>query len=55
MEETQRMYAGQTARVQWKGVDSYNRLLGRVHCRGVDADAEQVKRGMAWGVRRIRD
>ena len=28
--------------------DKYGRVLGRVECRGLDANAEQVRRGMAW-------
>lgn len=31
-----------------KGADRYGRTLGRVFCAGVDANAEQVRRGMAW-------
>ena len=31
-----------------KGKDQYARKLARVVCNGVDANAEQVKRGMAW-------
>lgn len=40
--------AGRTARVVLAGTDQYNRSLGRVWCAGVDANAEQVRRGMAW-------
>ncbi len=36
------------ARIVTKGVDRYDRVLGRVYCAGVDANAEQVRRGMAW-------
>ena len=36
------------ARIMTQGVDRYDRVLGRVYCSGVDANAEQVKRGMAW-------
>lgn len=36
------------AEVQDKGRDRYGRTLGRVYCVGVDANAEQVRRGMAW-------
>jgi len=36
------------ARIVSKGVDRYDRVLGRVYCAGVDANAEQVRRGMAW-------
>jgi len=31
-----------------RGKDQYGRKLARVICNGVDANAEQVKRGMAW-------
>ena len=37
-----------TATVQSSGKDRYGRVLGRVECGGVDANAEQVHRGMAW-------
>ena len=36
------------ATVQSSGKDRYGRVLGRVDCGGVDANAEQVRRGMAW-------
>lgn len=36
------------ATVQSSGRDRYGRVLGRVECGGVDANAEQVRRGMAW-------
>jgi len=42
------MCAGQTAQVQSSGRDRYGRVLGRVECGGLDANAEQVRRGMAW-------
>ncbi|BBL75990.1 thermonuclease family protein [Methylomagnum ishizawai] len=28
--------------------DNYGRTLGRVSCDGMDANLEQVKRGLAW-------
>lgn len=28
--------------------DRYGRAVGRVHCDGIDANAEQVRRGLAW-------
>jgi endonuclease YncB( thermonuclease family) len=28
--------------------DRYGRILGRVTCAGIDANAEQIKTGMAW-------
>ena len=37
-----------TARLDEKGKDRYGRTLARVYCDGVDANAEQVRRGMAW-------
>lgn len=39
---------GTTATVVEKSKDRYGRTLGRVYCRGVDANAEQLRRGMAW-------
>ncbi len=37
-------------------VDRYGRTVARVYCDGVDANAEQVRRGMAWVyVRYARD
>jgi endonuclease YncB( thermonuclease family) len=40
--------ASQRARVIWTEKDRNGRLLGRVWCRNIDANAEQVRRGMAW-------
>jgi endonuclease YncB( thermonuclease family) len=37
-----------TARVSWTENDRNGRTLGRVSCGGIDANAEQVRRGMAW-------
>ena len=37
-----------TARLDDKGKDRYGRTLARVYCDGADANAEQVRRGMAW-------
>lgn len=39
---------GQVATVREQGKDRYGRVLGRVFCGGADANAEQVRRGMAW-------
>lgn len=39
---------GREARVAEKGKDRYWRTLGQVTCASVDANAEQVRRGMAW-------
>ena len=36
------------ARVEWEKLDRYGRMLATVACRGVDANLEQVRRGMAW-------
>lgn len=40
--------AGKAATVRDQGQDRYGRVLGRVFCDGADANAEQVRRGMAW-------
>ena len=37
-----------TATLADKGKDRYGRTLARVYCDGVEANAEQVRRGMAW-------
>jgi endonuclease YncB( thermonuclease family) len=37
-----------TARVSWTEKDRNGLTLGRVWCGGIDANAEQVRRGMAW-------
>lgn len=34
--------------VETKGRDRYGRTIGRVRCAGVDANAEQVRQGLAW-------
>ena len=47
-ESLAQMCAAQSAVVQSSGRDKYGRVLGRVHCQGIDANAEQVRRGMAW-------
>jgi endonuclease YncB( thermonuclease family) len=36
------------ARIEDKGHDRYGRTIGRVWCAGIDANAQQVQRGMAW-------
>lgn len=36
------------ASVEWSERDEANRLIGYVTCAGKDANAEQLKRGMAW-------
>lgn len=40
--------AAKTARVIDRGLDRYGRTVGLIVCDGVDANTEQVKRGMAW-------
>jgi endonuclease YncB( thermonuclease family) len=40
--------AGKDARIAEQGKDRSGRTLGRVNCAGVDANAEQVRRGLAW-------
>jgi endonuclease YncB( thermonuclease family) len=42
------MCAAKRARVVWTEKDRNGRLLARVWCSGIDANAEQVRRGMAW-------
>jgi endonuclease YncB( thermonuclease family) len=39
---------GKPAKLDDRGKDRYWRTLARVHCDGIDANAEQVRRGMAW-------
>ncbi|QXP95194.1 thermonuclease family protein [Methylococcus capsulatus] len=39
---------GKVAKVDDQGADKYGRRLGRVHCAGVDANLEQITRGLAW-------
>ena len=43
------------ASIAWTEKDQHGRLLGRVTCSGVDANAEQVRRGMAWASPLARD
>jgi endonuclease YncB( thermonuclease family) len=40
------------ATLEEQGKDRYGRTLARLHCNGKDANAEQVRRGMAWVYRR---
>ncbi|MFN2645994.1 MAG: thermonuclease family protein [Burkholderiales bacterium] len=37
-----------SASVEWSERDEANRYIGYVTCAGKDANAEQLKRGMAW-------
>ena len=39
---------GKAAELETRGRDRYGRLLARLKCEGVDANAEQVRRGLAW-------
>ncbi|MCZ2421058.1 MAG: thermonuclease family protein [Burkholderiales bacterium] len=39
---------GRDAVIEDGGRDRYGRTIGRVSCAGIDANAEQVRRGMAW-------
>ena len=43
---------GKQAKVDDKGLDKYKRTLGRVTCDGIDANAEQVRLGLAWAYRK---
>ena len=40
--------AGKTAQVEDRGLDGDGRTLGWVMCAGINANGEQVRRGMAW-------
>jgi endonuclease YncB( thermonuclease family) len=42
------MCAGKTAQVESTSRDRYGRVLGWVTCESKNANAEQVRRGMAW-------
>ncbi len=39
---------GKPAAVRSEGQDRYGRTIGTIACAGIDANAEQVHRGMAW-------
>lgn len=43
---------GKQAEVKPRAKDRYGRTVARVSCAGIDANAEQVNRGMAWVYRR---
>jgi endonuclease YncB( thermonuclease family) len=43
---------GKEAEITPRAVDRYKRTVARVRCEGVDANAEQVNRGMAWVYRK---
>lgn len=43
---------GKEAEVIPRAIDRYKRTVARVKCAGLDANAEQVNRGMAWVYRR---
>lgn len=43
---------GRQALVRIEDTDRYGRVVGRVTCSGVDANAHQVRTGMAWVYRR---
>ncbi|WON72891.1 thermonuclease family protein [Nitrosospira sp. Is2] len=43
---------GKEAEISSRVKDRYQRIVARVKCAGVDANAEQVSRGMAWVYRR---
>lgn len=46
--ELARMCAGHPATVSAEGADRYGRTVGTVSCQGIDANANQVRTGMAW-------
>ena len=43
---------GKKAEVTARATDRYKRIVAHVRCAGIDANAEQIKRGMAWVYRR---
>lgn len=43
---------GKAVKVDDKGKDRYGRTLAQVTCDGIDANAEQVRQGMAWVYRK---
>jgi endonuclease YncB( thermonuclease family) len=43
---------GKQAEIVPRAIDRYKRTVARVKCAGVDANAEQVNRGMAWVYRK---
>jgi endonuclease YncB( thermonuclease family) len=47
-ESLSELCAAKSARVVEKGMDRYGRTLGWIVCDGVEANSEQVRRGMAW-------
>jgi endonuclease YncB( thermonuclease family) len=46
--ELARICAGQAATVVDHGLERNGRTLGTVYCQGIDANANQVRAGMAW-------
>ena len=46
------MCGGKMAQVDDRGRDRYGRTLGQVTCAGVNVNAEQVRRGLAWVYRK---
>src|SRR4051812_21970923 len=44
-----RLCQGKAAQIEWNQRDERKRYLGHVTCAGKDANAEQLRRGMAWG------
>lgn len=39
---------GKVAEIKDNGRDRYGRTIGNIRCGGIDVNAEQVRRGMAW-------
>ena len=44
--------AAKAADVIERGKDRYGRTIGRMTCAGIEANSEQVRRGMAWAFKR---
>ena len=39
---------GKAVSIDSRGNDRYGRTVARINCAGIDANAEQLRRGMAW-------
>jgi endonuclease YncB( thermonuclease family) len=48
MQSLLELCGGKQAELSTRGKDRYGRTIAGVKCAGIDANAEQVRRGMAW-------
>lgn len=46
---------GRQVEVDWTKHDRYQRIVGKVMINGIDANLEQIKRGMAWFFKRYQN